>query len=228
MREPTVSSLMTREVISADIESSFKELVQLLEDNKISALPVLDGGYPVGVVSEADLMPKEEFRGGTGEAPGLFAGRATKHRWEQAAGLTAKDVMTSPVRSVSPDTTASAAARELAEAGVRRLFVIDGDGALVGVLSRRDLLKLYLREDGELRTTIRDEIFGRTLWVDPDTVDVEVTDGVVTLQGQLERQSEIDIADHLVRALPGVVDVQNRLRPEWNDTTHPRQTEIFG
>ncbi|RDI34298.1 CBS domain-containing protein [Lentzea flaviverrucosa] len=228
MREPTVSSLMTREVISADIDSSFKELVQLLEGNKISALPVLDGGYPVGVVSEADLVPKEEFRGGTEDAPGLFGGRAARHRWEQAAGLTAKDVMTSPVRSISPDATASAAARELAEAGVRRLFVMDGDGALVGVLSRRDLLKLYLREDDELRTTIRDEIFGRTLWVDPDTVDVEVTDGVVALQGRLERQSEIDIADHLVRALPGVVDVQNRLRPEWNDTTLPRQTEIFG
>ncbi|GAB2861863.1 CBS domain-containing protein [Lentzea nigeriaca] len=228
MREPTVSSLMTREVISADVESSFKDLVELLEENGISAVPVLDGGYPVGVVSEADLLPKEEFRGGTAEAPGLFAGRDTKHRWEQAAGLTARDVMTSPVKSVSPNTSVSAAARELAAAGVRRLFVIDGDGALVGVLSRRDVLKLYLREDDELRTTIRDEILGRTLWVDPDTVDVEVTDGVVTLQGRLERQSEIDIADHLVRSLPGVVDLQNRLLPEWNDTTHPRQTEIFG
>lgn len=228
MREPTVSSLMTREVISADVETSFKELVQLLEDNGISAVPVLDGGYPVGVVSEADLVPKEEFRGGTAEAPGLFAGRDAKHRWDQAAGLTARDLMTSPVRSVTPDTSASAAARELAAAGVRRLFVLDRDGALVGVLSRRDLLKLFLREDGELRTTIRDEILGRTLWVDPDTVDVEVADGVVTLQGRLERQSEIDIAEHLVRSLPGVVDVQNRLRPEWNDTKNPRQTEIFG
>lgn len=228
MREPTVSSLMTREVISADIETSFKDLVQLLEENGISAVPVLDGGYPVGVVSEADLLPKEEFRGGTAEAPGLFAGRDAKHRWQQAAGLTARGVMTTPVRSVSPDTTASLAARELAEAGVRRLFVMDGDGALVGVLSRRDLLKLYVREDDELRTTIRDEIFGRTLWVDPDTIDVEVTDGVVALQGRLERQSEVDIAGHLVRSLPGVVDLQNRLRPEWNDTTQPRQTEIFG
>lgn len=51
---------------------------------------------------------------------------------------------------------------------------------------------------------------------------------MVTLQGRLERQSEIDIAGHLVRSLPGVVDLQNRLRPEWNDTTQPRQTEIFG
>lgn len=228
MREPTVASLMTREVITADVECPFKDLVQLLEDNRISAVPVLDGGYPVGVVSEADLLPKEEFRGGTAEAPGVFAGRATKHRWEQASGVTARDVMTSPVKSISPNLAASAAARELAAAGVRRLFVIDADGGLVGVLSRRDLLKLFVREDDELRTTIRDEIFGRMLWVDPDSLYVAVTDGVVTVQGKLERQSEVEIAEHLMRALPGVVDVHNQLRAGWNDTTHTRQTEIFG
>ena len=228
MREPTVASLMTREVITADVGSSFKELVWLLEDNKISAVPVLDGGYPVGVVSEADLMPKEEFRGGLEDAPGVFAGRATKHRWEQASGVTARDVMTSPVKSISPDLAASVAARELAVTGVRRLFVMDSEGALAGVLSRRDLLKLFLREDEELRTTIRDEIFGRMLWVDPATIDIEVTDGVVALKGELERQSEVDIAEHLVRTWPGVVDVQNWLRCGWNDTTHTRQTEIFG
>jgi CBS domain-containing protein len=136
--------------------------------------------------------------------------------------------MTSPVRSITPDLSVSAAARELASAGLRRLFVVDSDGALVGVVSRRDLLKLFLRDDEELRTTIRDEIFGRVLWVDPGTVDVEVTDGVVDLHGQLERQSEVDIAGHLVRVLPGVVDVHNRLRCGWNDTTHTHQTEIFG
>ncbi|WP_112273801.1 CBS domain-containing protein [Lentzea terrae] len=228
MREPTVASLMTREVITADVGSSFRDVVKLLEDNAISAVPVLDGGYPVGVVSEADLLPKEEFRGGTGDAPGVFAGRAVKHRWEQASGLTARDVMTSPVKTVSPDTTASAAARELAAEGLRRLFVMDSDGALVGVLSRRDLLKLFLREDDELRTQIREEILGRMLWVDPDTIDVEVSDGVVTMEGPLERQSEVEIAEHLVRSLPGVVDVHNRLDAGWNDTKHPRQTEIFG
>ncbi|MGW6442660.1 CBS domain-containing protein [Lentzea sp. NPDC055074] len=228
MREPTVASLMTREVITADIGSSFKEVVKLLEDNEISAVPVLDGGYPVGVVSEADLLPKEEFRGGTGQEPGLFAGRAVKHRWDQASGLTAEDLMTVPVKTVTPDTAASAAARELAATGLRRLFVMDSDGALVGVLSRRDLLKLYLREDDELRTDIREQIFGGMLWVDPDGIDVEVDDGVVALRGQLERQSEVEIAEHLVRALPGVVDVRNGLRAGWNDTTHARQTEIFG
>ena len=78
MREPTVASLMTREVITADVECSFKELVQLLEDNKISAVPVLDGGNPVGVVSESDLLSKDEFRGGTADAPGVFAGSSSR------------------------------------------------------------------------------------------------------------------------------------------------------
>jgi hypothetical protein len=189
---------------------------------------VLDGGYPVGVVSEADLLPKEEFRGGTGDAPRLFAGHATKHRWDQATGVTARDLMTSPVKSISPDLSASAAARELASAGVRRLFVMDSGGALVGVVSRRDLLKLFLRDDEELRTEIRDGIFGQMLWVDPDSIYVAVTDGVVMLQGELERQSQIEVAEHLVRVQPGVVDVHNHLRASWNDTTQPRQTEIFG
>ena len=96
------------------------------------------------------------------------------------------------------------------------------------MLSRRDLLKLFVREDDELRTTIRDEIFGRILWADPGSLYVAVTDGVVTVQGKLERQSEVEIAEHLMRALPGVVDVHNQLLAGWNDTTHTRQTEVFG
>ncbi|WP_177221154.1 BON domain-containing protein [Lentzea xinjiangensis] len=105
-------------------------------------------------------------------------------------------------------------------------LVLDCGGELVGVLSRRDLLKLFLHEDDELRTTIRDDVFGRVLWVDQDTV--EVAGGVVTLRGALERRSEAEVAEHLVRALPGVVDVRNRLECGWNDTAGIRQTEIFG
>lgn len=228
MREPTVASLMTGEVIGASPETPFQDLVRLLGDNRISALPVVEDDRPVGVVSEADLLPKEEFRAGAEKPPGFFAARAEKHRWTQSAGLTARDVMTSPVWTTTPDTPASRAARELATADVRRLFVIDGDGVLVGVLSRRDLLRLFVREDSDLRREIQDEVFGRTLWVDPLTIGVTVSRGVVTLSGRLERRSEIDIAEHLVRSMPGVVEVHNNLRPEWDDSKPPRQTEIFG
>lgn len=218
MREPTVASLMTSQVISTSPDTSFKDLVELLEDNGISAVPVVDGGYPVGVVSESDLLAKEEFRGGTVDEPMFLSGRATKHRWQQAGGRTARDVMTAPVKSIEPDAPASTAAHELAKAGVRRLFVVDADGALVGVLSRRDLLKVFERADDDLRTLIRDEVFARTMWVDPNTVEVEVEDGVVTLRGQLERRSEVDIAEHIVRGTPGVVSVENHLTYEWDNT----------
>lgn len=228
MREPTVASLMTAEVIGASPDTRFQDLVRLLEDNAISAVPVVEDDRPVGVVSEADLLPKEEFRAGAEESPGLFAGRAEKHRWAQSAGLTARDVMTSPVRTTTPDTPASRAAQELAAAGVRRLFVVDDNGVLVGVLSRRDVLSLYLREDEDLRREIKDEVFGRALWVDPHSIDVEVSAGVVTMSGRLEQRSQVEIAEHLVRATPGVVDVENHLRAEWDDTLPKRQTEIFG
>ena len=106
--------------------------------------------------------------------------------------------------------------------------MVDDNGVLVGVLSRRDLLSLFVREDEDLRREIKDEVFGRALWVDPRSIDVEVSSGVVTVSGRLEQRSQIEIAEHLVRATPGVVDVENHLRAEWDDTLPKRQTEIFG
>ena len=115
------------------------------------------------------------------------------NRWHQARGGTAGEVMTSPVITTGPDEPASAAAHLLAKTGVRRLFVVDGDGRLVDVLFRRDLLRVFLRGDDELRRQVRAEVLGRTLWLDPSAVEVEVADGVVTLRGHVERRSEVDI-----------------------------------
>lgn len=219
MREPDVVSLMTREVVKVDGGTPFKEVVAILADGAFSAVPVVDtDGRPVGVVSEADLLPKEEYRGGTEPGPSVFARRDTRQRWRQAHGTTAADVMTTPVITIGPDEPASAAARKLAVEGVRRLFVVDADGRLVGVLSRRDLLKVFLRGDEELRRTIIRDVMQRTLWVKPTAVEVEVVDGVVTLRGTIERRSEADIARRLTQAMPGVVDVHDHLSYSWDDT----------
>jgi CBS domain-containing protein len=103
----------------------------LLESKGFSALPVVDEpGRPVGVVSEADLLPEEEFLGVA--APTLFANRARKRRWNQAQGVTAREVMSAPVITIAPDARVSAAARQLAESGMRRLFVVDSNGILIG------------------------------------------------------------------------------------------------
>ena len=217
MRSPTVTSVMTDEVISISSETPFKEIVELLIKHNISAVPVVDGdGVPVGVVSEADLMSKEEFEGGTEPRP-LLAGPARRRRWRQSTGTTAADLMHRPVLTVRADDLVPVAARKLAAAGVRRLFVVDAAGRLVGVVSRRDLLTLYLRSDEQLASEIMANVLGAALWIEDDRVQVTVADGVVTLTGTLPRRSEADVTARLTRAQPGVIGVVDHLRYEYDD-----------
>lgn len=216
MRSPTVSSVMTEDVISIQPQTAFKEIVELLTARRISAVPVVDGtGVPVGVVSEADLISKEEFDGGTDPMPLL--NRAGRQRWRQSTGLTAADVMNRNVLTIAATETVAMAARKLAKSGVRRLFVVDATGRLVGVVSRRDLLKVYLRSDEQLTHEIKANVLAGALWIDEDLVDVSVANGVVTLTGTLPRRSEVDMAMRLSQAQPGVVGVVGDLRYEFDD-----------
>jgi CBS domain-containing protein len=212
-----VRAVMTREVVTVDEQESFKELAALMAECRVSALPVLDeGGRVVGVVSEADLLLKEEFP--EGPAGGrLFQGR---HRMERAkaAGDTAVELMTAPAITIGPDATVAEAARLLHRHQIKRLPVVDPAGPLLGIVSRADLLKVFLRGDDQIAREVRQEVLLRALWVNPDTVVVEVRDGVVTLTGQLERRSLIPIAVSLVRGLDGVVDVVDRLTFEVDDS----------
>lgn len=216
MSTPTVSSVMTREVISVAPQTPFKEIVELLIGHQISAVPVVDdAGKPIGVVSEADLVSKEEFDGGAEPMPLLS--RARRHRWHQAAGVTAVEVMHRDVVTILHSETIPAAARKLVAAGVRRLFVINDAGLLVGVLSRRDLLLVYLRSDEQLAEQISEDVLDACLWIGSEAVHVAVTEGVVTLTGTLPRRSEAGITVRLVQAQPGVIGVVDNLRYEFDD-----------
>ncbi|MEO6086861.1 MAG: CBS domain-containing protein [Umezawaea sp.] len=219
MREPSVDQVMTREVVAVRTATPFKELVELLDSKGFSALPVVDDrNRPIGVVSEADLLAKEEFLGGTAPSPALFADRARKDRWRKAHGVLAGEVMTTPVITIAPDASVSGAARQLARSGVRRLFVVDANGALAGVVARRDLLGLFLRDDEDIRSEVLRQVFHRVLLADPATFDVRVDRGVVFVDGRLERRSDAELAERLIRTMPGVVDVVSTLTYGWDDT----------
>ncbi|MFC4852011.1 HPP family protein [Actinophytocola glycyrrhizae] len=117
----TVASVMTRCVVTVEPQMPVRELVVAMAESGLSALPVVDGrGMPLGVVSEADLV----------------LGRA---RWLPAHGRTAAEVIGASVRAVHVEEPVSFVARVLAGTGMRRLFVTDWDGRLVGVVSRQDL-----------------------------------------------------------------------------------------
>ena len=207
MRELTVAAVMTTRVITATPDTTFKELVAALRAEKVSALPVVDSaGHPIGVVSEADVLAKQEFHGGSDEKP--HPGGEGRERWFRAQGRTAAELMTTPVRAVHADEPLTAAARVLSAAHVRRLFVTGPDGRLVGVVSRRDLLRVYDQTDDELREQVEDVVGECGM----DAVGVHVTGGVATLDGLLERKSQVDKAVRVVSALPGVVAVHNNLR----------------
>jgi CBS domain-containing protein len=217
MRRLTVQDVMTTPVIAARKATPFKELARLMTERRVSALPVLDtADRVVGVVSEADLLPKQEHRDDRPRR--LRFGRA-RASLTKAAGDTAGQVMTTPAAVTHPATTVVEAAREMARRHVKRLPVVDPDGRLVGIVTRADLLKTFLREDDEIRQEIIGEVLVRVLWADPTRVDVQVRDGIVTLSGELEQKSHVPIAVELTQRVDGVVDVVNRLGHLLDDTT---------
>jgi CBS-domain-containing membrane protein len=213
-----VRDVMTREVVTVDERASFKEVATLIAEHRVSALPVLDGkGRVAGIVSEADLLLKEEFA----EKPTkdrLFQSRRQRETRAKAAGDTAAELMTSPAVTVGPDASVAEAARLLHRHGVKRLPVVDPAGPLLGIVSRADLLKVFLHSDADIAREVRQQVLMRAMWMDPDTVVVDVRDGVVALTGQLERRSLIPITVSLVHGIDGVVDVIDRLTFELDDT----------
>ncbi|MET9895341.1 CBS domain-containing protein [Streptomyces sp. NPDC006465] len=200
-----VSDVMTHTVAAIGRGAGFKEIVALMEQWKVSALPVLEGeSRVIGVVSEADLLPKEEFRDGD---PDRYTQQRRLTDLAKAGGVTAEELMTSPAVTVHANATLAQAARVMAHAKVKRLPVVDDLGGLEGVVSRGDLLKVFLRSDGEIAEEVRREIVSYLFHGSPSSVRVEVRNGVVTLSGRVRDTSLVPVAARLVRAVEGVVDV---------------------
>lgn len=212
-----VGDVMTRDVVVAHPQTPFKEIVRRMYEARVSALPVLDDdGRLVGIVSEADLILKEDPE--LEEAARLFEGRHRRADRQKAAGLFAGELMTAPVVTIGPSEPLAEAARLMHRRQVKRLPVVDHDGRLVGILSRSDLLTVFLREDADIAREIREDVIRRTLWIDPDTVTVSVRQGVVRLEGQLERRSLIPVLERLVSSVDGVVGVELALTYQIDDT----------
>ncbi|MEU9451531.1 CBS domain-containing protein [Streptomyces sp. NPDC048277] len=200
-----VSDVMTHTVAAVGRRARFKEIVRLMQDWKVSALPVLEGeNRVVGVVSEADLLPKEEFRDSD---PDRYTRLRRLNDLVKAGAITAEELMTSPALTVHADATLAEAARVMARAGVKRLPVVDELGMLEGIVSRADLLKVFLRGDEEIAEEVRREVVSYLFPAPASAVRVAVHDGVVKLTGRVRDTSLVPVAARLARAVEGVVDV---------------------
>lgn len=219
MRHRIVSELMTTEVVSVRQDASFTEIAKLLAEHDITAVPVVDDGdRPVGVVSEADLLRREAGRLDTAAGPGLDPWPAEPAR---AEATTAGGLMTSPTVTGRPEWTAAEAARAMERNRVKRLPVVDASGRLIGLVSRGDLLRVFLRGDRAIREEITGDILVHTLGIPPTAVTAHVVDGRVTLRGTVERRSTIPVVVRLCRSVDGVVEVSEHLDHRVDDTDGP-------
>ncbi|MBO1418820.1 CBS domain-containing protein [Streptomyces sp. FH025] len=213
----TVQDVMTKEVVVAHRDTAFKDIADLFDRNDISAVPVVDDAdHPVGIVSEADLIRAQARQPdvtGRSEARWL-----PPHGRSRAEAERAGTLMSSPAVTARPEWTLVEAARLMDRRNVKHLPVTDRDGRLVGILSRRDLLRPFLRPDDILRREIIVDVLDRTLRLPPDAVDVTVDNGVVTLTGTVRRKSLVPVVERLCHAVDGVVAVHQTLRYTSDDS----------
>jgi CBS-domain-containing membrane protein len=210
-----VSDVMTADVVSVGPETPYRDVVELLAARGVNAVPVVDDDQRVlGVVTESDLLRKIEYVGA--EEPHWYERRRrAQHR--KAAGRTAGELMTAPAVVAITGTSIRGAARRMNEAGVKQLPVENDLGRLVGIVTRGDLLKEYLRPDDEIAADVRAAVREIVLTENLSTVSTRVERGVVTLAGRVERLSTAMLAVRSVRLVPGVVEVVDRISFDVDD-----------
>ncbi|MGW5718571.1 CBS domain-containing protein [Amycolatopsis sp. NPDC003865] len=205
-----VGSVMTTDVATVGPDTPFKAVAVLLASWNISGAPVVDDdGLVLGVVSQGDLLERE--------APhGLLQPGARQAKRKAGAAFVA-DLMTSPAITVRAEDDVTVAAKLLEQHHFHRLPVVDGEGKLAGVVSRSDLLRVFLRTDREIRDEVRDEVLLRDMALDPSALYVAVHNGIVTLNGTVERESMVPVITALVRRVDGVVEVRQNLKGHFDD-----------
>lgn len=215
----TVKDVMTSTVVAVPRDAPFKEIATVMRQRRITGVPVLDSRNRVlGVVTEADLLRKEELRD---KEPMLLDEQQRLGDYAKAGAVNAADLMTSPAITTTSAATLPQAARLMAVHGYKRLPVVDDAGVLRGIISRADLLKVFLRPDDDIASEIRREVVNRLFPLSRHSINVDVSQGHATLQGLVEDIEPLPLAERLTQAVEGVVDVRCHLAATQQATDNP-------
>jgi CBS domain-containing protein len=211
----TVEDVMTRKVLAVRESTPFKDIVRTLRRGGVSAVPVVDSQDRVlGVVSEADLMLKEEAL--DRDPPPMFERRRRRGERARAAAKQAEELMSTPAVTISPLASIIEAARTMHGSGVKRLPVVDEAGRLVGIVSRSDLIKVFLRSDQEISRDAEYQL-ALPLRMRPDAIRLSVRNGVVRVEGRVKTRGEFAATVDCLKRIDGVVAVDNALSFEVDD-----------
>lgn len=208
-----VRDVMTPNLITVTPETSFKQIERLLAEHHVGAIPVIDAGErAVGIVSETDLVLKTE----AAQRPPTGIGARVHHQRSKAAASSARGLMSAPPVTIEPGERLAAAARLMRRHAVNQLLVVS-EGRLLGMVSRGDLLKSFLRADVDIRNDVVQGVIVGIMWLNPLEFEVTVEESVVEISGVTERRSHAEILVDLIRGVEGVVDVVSTLSYRLDD-----------
>jgi CBS domain-containing protein len=203
MVEVRASEIMTRSVLTVHTDSTVQQAAALLSEHAITSLPVLDeDDRVVGIVSEVDLIrdrmphdPRSHLRPLPEDEPD--------------PSLLVAEVMQEPVVCLAQYADVADLAAVMLENNVRAVPITDA-GRLLGIVSRRDLLRTLLRDDDAIRTDV-ERLLHEFAGVSGQC-SVAVANGVVTLSGSFEDPAQQKTAARLAQTVPGVLRVHTHRR----------------
>jgi len=214
VRTLRVRDVMKTRVVAVTPSTPFRNVAELMLRHGIGAVPVVDDDAGlVGFISEADLLSKEAYGGRRrsflGALPGI--GRQESDGMLRSRGRLAREIMSAPVETAMADDALGVVARRMVENRLRHLVVVDDSRRMVGIVSRRDLLRVFARTDEEIASDVAIEL-RRSGQVPDGDVSASVDDGVVTLTGRVADAGDIPGICRVAWLVPGVVDVVARMK----------------
>jgi CBS domain-containing protein len=216
MNKIRVDEMMTRLVVTLRPEDTIEHAARMLVRNGISGAPVVQEGKLAGLVSEGDLAPPARSRSPSVAIEPLTVlvqGRPRRRAHKVSVG----DVMSRDVVSISMDASVWEAASLIDRHGFRRLPVIDGEGHVMGILTRSDLVRAMAPTDPDLVASVREAI-GVLELKNFSGLDISSENGCVAIGGIADRKSTRDIAMHIASRVPGVLEISDELEWRWDDT----------
>ena len=208
--------LMTTSVVSIGADAPLKEAARRMIEAGVSGLPVTtEGGELIGVITEADFVKTEAARRGV-KRSGLLGWFIDKDEIPSKE-LHVREVMTPDVITLPPDADHADAARLMEKSKIKRVPIVE-EGRLVGVVSRRDILRAFTRPDAEILQELEDQVMRKILWIDASAVRVTCTDGNLHLAGRLETRGDAQLVAEFARRIDGVASVKDDLTWEVDNT----------
>ncbi|HVR79575.1 MAG TPA: CBS domain-containing protein [Acidimicrobiia bacterium] len=193
---------MTREVLFVAPDTSVREAALLMLDHRISGLPVMEDDTLVGIISEADYVAKDSSRSWRARVL-LEDDQGPLSGAEKVGDLMSREPITIPVTA-----SVHEAARLMTRAGFKRLPVID-DGRMVGIVTRSDLIRAYVRSDEDLADDAREML---AVLPEPlSRVAIAVSGAVITLSGEVRTVEEAQLVGRVVKGVEGIAGVDNQL-----------------